>query len=664
MSNTDEIDDCYGIVIDAGSSGSRIHIYKWKDPSSFDQSSKGKEEQDLLHSVPQIYQEKDWTYKVTPGLSSYEYNTKKSFSEHINPLLTFAKDIIPASKIKNTPVFIQATAGMRLLPEKKREQILENICTGLTQGSDFLIRDCASQIQVIDGETEGLYGWITLNYLSGMFNKYNSTNKSHFTLGFLDMGGASTQIAFAPSDQKEVSKHSEDIATVYLKSINGDLQEWNVFVSTWLGFGANQARNRYFAQLINVLPENTNKYDDDDFETRILSDPCMPKGSTTIYNFKEHDFTIEGSGDYEKCTKMIYPLLLTNMPCIDEPCLFNGVHAPQIDFKNDKLVGTSEFWYTANDIFKLGGTYNFKEYNQKVKEFCNTDWETIKRNGEQGLYNNIPESFLIASCFKANWILNVLHEGFSLPRIDAESSSENSEFPLFKSAANVNGIELSWTLGRILLYASGSILVGNDSGKVGIEPSSIRVLNEGKKFLSGYISRTTMHNSHSYFFKIIAIIFLLLVMLLTLFRKSQSFKGLSHSSLNKVDSFVTNHRLYYPSFATIHQFISKVKMRIARNRYTKLDDRMVMLEEGIISNDLEEGDSGTLRMKSKSMFELGPNRNIETARYNTGGANFSRTTVSTRSGPPSSSSSHTNRVSQPMFSMTDFSELSKPSGSR
>lgn len=49
------------------------------------------------------------------------------------------------------------------------------------------------------------------------------------------------------------------------------------FVSTWLGFGANQARNRYFAQLVNALPENTNKYDDDDFTTRKLTDPCTPK---------------------------------------------------------------------------------------------------------------------------------------------------------------------------------------------------------------------------------------------------------------------------------------------------------------------------------------------------------------------------------------------------
>jgi len=108
--------------------------------------------------------------------------------------------------------------------------------------------DCDTQIQIIDGETEGIYGWLGLNYLLGNFNNFNDYENSHFTMGFMDMGGASAQIAFVPSDKEEITKYKYEIPTVYLRSLNGDIQEWDVFVSTWLGFGANQARKRYLAR--------------------------------------------------------------------------------------------------------------------------------------------------------------------------------------------------------------------------------------------------------------------------------------------------------------------------------------------------------------------------------------------------------------------------------
>ena len=187
-----------------------------------------------LQSVPHIHQESDWTFKMNPGLSSFEKIPQEAYKSHIKPLLDFAKDIIPESHWSNCPVFIQATAGMRLLPQDKQSAILENLCQGLKHSSEFLIKDCSSQIQVIDGETEGLYGWLGLNYLYGHFNNYNPQVSKHFTFGFMDMGGASTQIAFAPHDEDQIEKHRDDIASIFLRSVNGDLQKWDVFVSCLL----------------------------------------------------------------------------------------------------------------------------------------------------------------------------------------------------------------------------------------------------------------------------------------------------------------------------------------------------------------------------------------------------------------------------------------------
>lgn len=57
----------FGIVIDAGSSGSRIQIYSWRDPRTIE-VVKGS---DLAYTLPKVEKgtqnSEDWVYKVEPG---------------------------------------------------------------------------------------------------------------------------------------------------------------------------------------------------------------------------------------------------------------------------------------------------------------------------------------------------------------------------------------------------------------------------------------------------------------------------------------------------------------------------------------------------------------------------------------------------------------------
>lgn len=627
--------ECYGIVIDAGSSGSRINVFRWQDPESLIGNN---ENEQVVRSVPQIYQDEEWTFKVSPGLSTFEDKPHKAFSKHVKPLLDFVEHIIPEDKMKDTPIFIQATAGMRLLPRKKKDKILENLCSEMRSSTNFLLQDCDSQIEVIDGETEGLYGWLALNYLSGHFNGYDPAKEEHFTFGFMDMGGASTQIAFAPSNSAEVAKHRDDIATIYLKNVNGDVQQWDVFVSTWLGFGANQARKRYLTQLINSLPENSNNYDDDDYSTRELNDPCLPKKCKTEFEFKNKDFEVIGSGDYEQCVKLIYPLLLKNLPCIEEPCLFNGVHAPQIDFYKDKFVGTSEYWYTANDVFKLGGTYNFEQFSDHVKEFCNTDWSIIMANSERGLYNSIPNEMLMDSCFKANWVLNVLHEGFGLPRAgidDINNVKDNNDHPLFQSADSIKERELSWTLGRILLYASGNIRSGKSGQKVGVQPSSNEASLLGKTFIEGaLVTAGSSQRSIKGLYRILILV-AAIILWYTLLRKV-TLKG-------------------------IKNLFSTLKIRALRFKYLKLQtDPQSQLEEGTFrkSGDLISiSDREGFKFRSKSMFNLNDDTSRSGSRYPMRIMEASPSSNPAAHVPPSSAPPHPSKMLRPAFSLSDFSKF-------
>lgn len=594
-------DDKYGIVIDSGSSGSRIQIYKWKDQK---QELKSKN-QNILQSPPKIVQEKDWSKKISPGISSF--NTKGKFSkiwlDHYSKLLKYAEGIIPPEKHSETPVFVLSTAGMRLLPKKTQKSILTETCSSIKKNTNFYIptKNCENFVEIIDGSTEGMYGWLGLNYLMGQFNDFDiSQDTLHDSIGFMDMGGASTQIAFVPSSKEQISKHADDLSQVTLRNINGDTQTWDLFVATWLGFGANEARKRFLNQLINlsiVQEENWNHE---------ISDPCLPKGALLDYTYNKKNYKIKGVGNYEMCIKTIYPLLMKNMPCLDEPCLFNGIHGPKLNFELDKFIGISEYWYTANDIFQSGGEYNYKTFNTKVKEFCESDWNDILLKSEQGHYSNLePDKFLKDACFKASWVMNILHEGFELPRIgfETDESSENENennkdtditkvHVPFKSANSVEGEELSWTLGKILLFASSQIEPRDKqegAKEIGIYPSEI----SGKKFVPGgiihfkdgnYLSDDDDDDNDEKNSKLFHAMYSLIFILLLFFfiyhfgkshfgRWSNKFKKLHvpiqvRKTVNSIGTKIPGVRHYFENIAM----------------YQELEEQSIVLEEGISDN--------------------------------------------------------------------------------
>lgn len=466
----------YGIVIDLGSSGSRLVVYQWpKDSPAAD-------DHHALKSPPSITTKKEWTRKTLPGILSFSKSgVRNLWTNHFSNLIEFAENIVPQDQHSQTPVFVLATAGMRLLPEDEQKHILREICRVIRQNSQFHLPDCKECVQVIDGATEGLYGWLSANYLLGKFDNYDSSSSDHESIGFMDMGGALTQIAFVPSLAEDREAHHDDLSRIILRNRNGDTQDWRVFVETWLGFGANEARRRFLNSLVDVMTVGSPK---------VVSDPCMPHGATMTHQYRGTTFEVRGTGKYETCLKSIYPLLLKNLPCDSYPCLFNGVHGPKLDFEKDKFVGISEYWYTANDVFQSGGEYDYHGFNARVKEYCESEWTDIVLNSEQGKYSGLdPDKFLKTACFKASWVLNILHEGFELPRLAvdvpettaADPQVENLHVP-FKSANSIKGEELSWTLGKILLYASSKIEANDPAASaVGIYPKEI----SGKEFISG-----------------------------------------------------------------------------------------------------------------------------------------------------------------------------------
>ncbi|KAI1435374.1 nucleoside phosphatase family-domain-containing protein [Xylaria sp. CBS 124048] len=454
----------YGVILDAGSSGTRLHIYRWQNPFKLEKHASIGE----LDSLPSL--ENYYTKKIRPGVSAWGDHPEEVGPEHLEALIKKAKKKIPNDRHADTPIYLMATAGVRLLPKEQQRTLLSEICSYFRQESDFSLPDCNAHIQVIPGETEGLYGWIAANYLLGGFDnpEGHAHGKGHHTYGFLDMGGASAQIAFAPN-ATVAEEHGNDLKLVRLRTMDGAPVEYKVFSSTWLGFGVNQARTRYVNRLIDsILLDGEHE----------VPDPCLPRGLRTtetgdVVEGISKQLQLVGTGEFDECLRTTKPLLGKEKPCNDAPCLFNGQHVPPIDFDVNHFVGVSEYWHTTHGVFankEDDRAYDFNTYQKKVMDFCSQPWDTIESIVDAKKADPFKEAQ--EACFKASWMINVLHEGIGVPRIGmentptpginitkaiGEAAKEKGFLHAFQAADEIDDMEISWTLGKMVLYAAGQI---------------------------------------------------------------------------------------------------------------------------------------------------------------------------------------------------------------
>ncbi|XP_051694846.1 ectonucleoside triphosphate diphosphohydrolase 8 isoform X2 [Oryctolagus cuniculus] len=140
----------FGMVFDAGSSHTSLFVYQWPADK---ENNTGVVSQALACQVE------------GPGISSYATDPTAA-GESLRGCLEKALARIPEAQLRETPLFLGATAGMRLLSQKNSSQARDVFAAvsrvlGRTpvdfQGAELLA-----------GRDEGAFGWITINYVLGM----------------------------------------------------------------------------------------------------------------------------------------------------------------------------------------------------------------------------------------------------------------------------------------------------------------------------------------------------------------------------------------------------------------------------------------------------------------------------------------------------------------
>ncbi len=342
------------MIIDAGSSGSRIHLY------SFD-----KDENNNLTNVKELL-----VNKVNPGLSEIE----------LQQVPTYFSKLMQGIPTIDLTIHLYATAGMRMLPEDRQHNLYTSVFNWFKKQKNWHL----TEARTISGAEEGVFGW---------FAMYNALGENTADLpGFIEIGGASTQVVFPISIYSGVNP--DDIVTL---NLNGN--RISLFSHSFLGFGANEITKKF-----------------------INTGSCFPLG----YKLNNGDIS---NGDASLCQQEVMDNLNSDY------YISNIVKLPL----QNNLVST---WYTVGAISTIAhkeplnisdSEFSSAELLEKVNStYCRQDWYL-----QQQSYS-ANDIYLNQNCLISSFFYGLTTTGYGL---DPEQK--------FKTFAQ--GVGDDWTIGALQL---------------------------------------------------------------------------------------------------------------------------------------------------------------------------------------------------------------------
>lgn len=442
----------YRMVIDAGSTGSRLFVYSLQtDPST----TAADDNTPLITRIG--------TRKTTPGLSSFLDAPPGAAAKSFMKLFDHALSIIPESSHKTTSIEIVATAGMRLLSDSDQTSIYDALYLGLSNHySDVLPTLSRSSISTLSGNLEGFYGLLSANYHAGIISDQLvvKDGKEDEFLGALDMGGSSTQIVFLPrgkkgpeeEDDKEVVSSSSEIETGSNTISNID----DFFVHSYLSYGVDQIRERLWDMWVK---------EDGNPPSSPINNPCGFNGWEVEWNGR----LLVGTGESEVCSKELLKLLMSDatIPTYSAhhenhkppktttkppPRTLNiaGIQHPKI---HGKFYGMSLFFFALDCVRTMSSKSNVhKHYVESwpnpsmnslfdaVSHFCGRDWKDDLEPIHAKAHKFTRADGFPHRCLEATYVATLLRDGYGF-----HGDSRDVTFVL-----DVAGNEVEWTMGRVL----------------------------------------------------------------------------------------------------------------------------------------------------------------------------------------------------------------------
>ncbi|XP_074286805.1 apyrase 2-like [Silene latifolia] len=399
----------YAVIFDAGSSGSRVHVF------CFDAN---------LDLVP-IGNDLELFVQKKPGLSAYASDPQEAANSLVS-LLELAENAVPKEMRGRTPVRVGATAGLRQLAGDAPEKILQAV-KDLLRNRSSLKSDPSDKdwVAVLDGTQEGAFQWVTINYLLGHLGK----TYSH-TVGVVDLGGGSVQMAYAipESDAAKAPKPSPGEET-YVRDMYLKGRKYHLYVHSYLRYGLQAAR----VEIIKAVGESGN--------------PCILAGYDGSYTYGGVTYKASSSpsgSDVDACRSFASMALRVNETCTHMHCSFGGVwNGGGGDGQKNLFVASFFFDRAAEagfvDSQKPVATVRPSDFMEAAKLACSITLEEAKSK-----YPRVEDDNLPYLCMDLVYQYALLVDGFGLH--PSQSMTLVKRVPY----GNNYQVEAAWPLGSAI----------------------------------------------------------------------------------------------------------------------------------------------------------------------------------------------------------------------
>ncbi|KAE9590199.1 hypothetical protein Lal_00027902 [Lupinus albus] len=367
----------YAVIFDAGSSGSRVHVFH------FDHNL------DLVN----IGNDLELFLQIKPGLSAYAQNPQEA-AESLSSLLDKAESVVPREFRPKTPVRVGATAGLRTLEGDTSDRILQTVRDFLKLRSTF--RSDADSVTVLDGTQEGAYQWVTINYLLGNLGKDYSK-----TVGVVDLGGGSVQMAYAISETDAAKAPKvPDGVDPYVKKMFLRGRKYYLYVHSYLHYGLLAAR----AEILKVSDDSGN--------------PCILAGFDDSYKYGGNSFKASsppsGASLHECKSIALKALKVNESTCTHMKCTFGGIwNGGGGDGRKNLFVASFFFDRAAEAGFADPNSPVVKvrpvDFEDAAKQACQTKLEDVKST-----YQHVEDGNRPYLCMDLVYQYTLLVVGFGL----------------------------------------------------------------------------------------------------------------------------------------------------------------------------------------------------------------------------------------------------------